>query len=729
MTVSPRIKVFGAITGIVSLPAVLFFIFFLVKGNSGAYTQGERLVHERAISLEARLESMLSSRIAVLDEVGRNVVDVSQDNMLRSQIIQHFLDGHREVTNIALTDAHGKEVIQKNTVINSKIALTDRSHNIEFLTVKDKGYYLGPVYISQDKPVFLIGRVIPSSDGKSMRGAVFTLLKADIFLNELKQATTKQGTLAFIVNEKGTTMMHPTLSYVAEAKDFSHNPAVQLAMSNDPTPARTYKNDITENVVGSGVPLAFVSDTGVFLTNWFVIVETPASVAFATAANGRGLATSALLSLLVVSGGVSFIILRRLYGPLEEINRAMDELSSGNTEYRVPSAYTYEGKKIALSMNVLGVRMKQIHDDLVREGHALSMERKKLSLALSHISDAVIACNRKGDIMFANKPIEELTGCPGSVLAGRYIDDVIRLCEDGKPVSIHAYYAYAKENNLTSLERSRALRLISAHNQERLVSVRLGLLAPKESLEHTGYMLAIRDVSREGFLEKVKSDFVAITAHELRTPLTEVKWATSLVLGKGLGILSAKQKNILKRSRESTEHMIDLVDDLLETASREIQQFRCEKTPQDLKKIVAYIVEMHQEEAKQKGIILAMKHGRGRMPLVAIDDGAMKIAVDNLIENAINYTPRGGNVHVSLARVNEGVEMRVVDTGIGVLPEDTDHVFIKFFRGKNAIKMLTEGNGLGLYITKRIVEAHGGRTWVEPHTDNGSTFGINLPVA
>lgn len=729
MAVSPRIKMLGVLTGIVSVPVIVFFIFFLIKENNGIYAQGERLVHERALRLEAKLESVLSRRMGILDEVGRNFIDVSQDDVLRSQVIQHFLASDKEITDIALTDARGKEIVRKSATANGKIVLTDRSHNIEFLTVKEKGYYLGPVYMSRALPVFLIGRTIFSPDGKSIRGAVFTLLKADILLHELKQVANHQGTSAFIVNEKGIAIAHASLSYVVEAKDFSHNPAVALAMSNDPVLARRYKNDITENVVGSGVPLALSSDIAILPTNWFLIVETPASVAFAAVAGTRGSEIIVLLLLLAAMSAVSFFIMRRLYGPLEEINRAVGEFTSGNTDYRMPSAYTDEGNKIVAGINALGARIKQMGDDLARERHVLSVEREKLSLALSQISDAVIACNRKGDIMFANKPAEDITGCASSVLTGRYIDDVIHLFEDDKPVLVHAYYTRAQENGLMSLEHSGGLRLVSVQNQEYLVSMRVGLLASKESSQSAGYTLALRDETRERFLEKVKADFVAITAHELRTPLTEMKWAMSLVLGKELGMLSMRQKKILKRSSESTQHMIDLVDDLLETASREVLQFRCEKTPQDLKKIVAYIVEMHEKEAKQKGVTLAMKNGRARCPLVAVDDGAMKIAINNLIENAINYTPKGGKVSVSLAKVNEGVEVRVADTGIGVLPEDADRVFMKFFRGKNAVKTLTEGNGLGLYITKRIVEAHGGRTWVESHADKGSTFGINLPVA
>ncbi len=727
MILSPRIKTLGMITGVLSVPAVLFFIFFLVKSNSIAYAGGERLVHERTGRLEAMLGSVLSIRFAILDQAGLSYNEASQDPALQTQLIGHVLVSRDDMTDIAVTDARGKEVVRKSETTSARNALVDRSKNIEFLTVKEKGYYLGPIFSVQDKPMFLMGRAIPTSDGKGIHGAVFALFRADVMLDALKQAG-EHGSSAFVVNDKGIVVAHSTLSYVSDAKDFSQNPAVQLAMHNESALARSYANNLTEKVMGSGAVLSISSDKGVVSTNWFVIVEVPAYEALATAASGRGISFVMLFALVIVAGVEAFFVIRKMQHPLEVMDRALSELAAGHMDYRLPASDSKEWKRVSTSMNGIGERFKQMEADLGKEREAVSTERTKLKLALSQISDGVIACNQNGNIMFVNKSAEDMTGRASHTLIGRHIDEVVHLFEDDKPISVSDFYSEAKANGLASVERASGLRLVTAENQERLVSARIGVLAKKDSSEHEGYMLSLRDVSHERFLEKVKADFVAITAHELRTPLTEVKWALSLLLGKEFGVLSAKQKNIIKRSGASTEHMIHLVDDLLSTASREVLQFRCEKTPQDLKKIVTEIIEMREKDAKKAGVVLVFKSRRAKLPLVAIDDGEMKIALNNLLQNALAYTPKGGKINITLAKSDQGVDIRVADTGIGILPEDAERVFIKFFRGKNAFKTVTEGNGLGLYVTKRIVDAHGGHVWVESEVDKGSMFGIHLPL-
>jgi len=164
------------ITGVLSVPAVLFFIFFLVKSNSIAYAGGERLVHERTGRLEAMLGSVLSIRFAILDQAGLSYNEASQDPALQTQLIGHVLVSRDDMTDIAVTDARGKEVVRKSETTSARNALVDRSKNIEFLTVKEKGYYLGPIFSVQDKPMFLMGRAIPTSDGKGIHGSGFCAL-------------------------------------------------------------------------------------------------------------------------------------------------------------------------------------------------------------------------------------------------------------------------------------------------------------------------------------------------------------------------------------------------------------------------------------------------------------------------------------------------------------------------------------------------------------------------
>ena len=243
-------RAIGIIMGIISLPVIIFFIFSLVRGQKSQYNDEEMIVHERAVNLSKDIGSALLSRLTALSDIGFSYNEISGDERLRNQLIQHFLASRDEVTDIAVVDNRGREVVHKREITASgSMPLVDRSQNIEFLSLKDKGYYIGPLYISQGKPVLLLGKQIISSDGKATRGAVFALLKADFIIAELKQAAAQEGMAAFIVNEKGVVVAHGTFSYISEANDFSHNPAVEFVLGGDTAPACIYTNELTERVV------------------------------------------------------------------------------------------------------------------------------------------------------------------------------------------------------------------------------------------------------------------------------------------------------------------------------------------------------------------------------------------------------------------------------------------------------------------------------------------------
>ena len=727
MNISSRMQRYIGIVGVISLPIIIFFVR---SGQNAQYQDQELLVHERTMRLAKDIDVLLANRLSALDYIGFAYNELSHgDLLIRSRFIQDFGASRDDIADIAVVDDRGREVIRKTADTKKTVALTDRSQNIEFLTVKEKGYYLGPVYLSMGKPMLLMGRIIPSADGKAMRGAVFILFRADVFLDVLKQAATQEGVMAFIVNKKGIVMLHPTLPYISEHKDISYNPSVQFAIAGNALHAPIYKNELTEKVVGGAVPLVISSNThGQLETGWFVIMETPASIMFAAIARQRSFVGLGLFILWILAGAGLWIALRAMRSPVLAMDRALQEISDGNLMYRLDIPRSDEWKRVSIGVNNLADRLAHTFHDLIQERIMVLVERKKLMLALSEISDAMITCDGNGKIVLANKPAEELIGYPADVLVGKHIDKVVRLFENDTPLLASAYYSQAQVNGLVRMGNVDRLRLITAENHERLVSARIGALGIKESTRHDGYMVALHDVSRERFLEKVKADFVFIAANELRTPLTEVKWAMDILMGKEFGVLSRKQKGLIKRTFESNEHMIGLVDDLLKTATIESAQFHYNKAPQDIKKIVDDIIRMRKKVAKSKGIVLAFKKSKTRMPLISVDQAAIKIAVNNLLENAIAYTPKGGSVNVSMGRTDSTLEIHVVDTGIGIPQEDADMVFLKFFRGKDAARMTTGGAGLGLYIAKKIIEAHGGTIWVQSQPDKGSTFGVSLPV-
>jgi len=203
-----------------------------------------------------------------------------------------------------------------------------------------------------------------------------------------------------------------------------------------------------------------------------------------------------------------------------------------------------------------------------------------------------------------------------------------------------------------------------------------------------------------------------------------------MLLGGDVGEMSFEQKELLERTYQSNERMIHLVNDLLNTTRIEEGKFLTKIVPQDIGDLVKKIVKSSfEEEVKRKGLNFDCQLPKGRLPKVGADVDKLTLAIQNLMDNALNYTKTGGiKITLSFNKDENSFLFSIIDTGIGISKEEQPRVFSKFFRSSMAVKTETEGSGLGLFITKNIIDAHGGRIWFESQEGQGSSFYFSLPV-
>ncbi|PIS38811.1 MAG: hypothetical protein COT34_01780 [Candidatus Nealsonbacteria bacterium CG08_land_8_20_14_0_20_43_11] len=246
--------------------------------------------------------------------------------------------------------------------------------------------------------------------------------------------------------------------------------------------------------------------------------------------------------------------------------------------------------------------------------------------------------------------------------------------------------------------------------------------------EKTGYLVSLHDITREKLIERMKTEFVSIAAHQLRTPLSAIKWTLRMLLDGDLGELAPEQRDFIEKSYQSNERMIGLINDLLDVTRIEEGRYVFKKDYADIVSLVNSIVSNYLDEAKEKGIKLRFKSTAKNLPAVIIDAEKITLVIQNLIENSIKYTKPGGEIIVFLERRKEEIEISVRDTGVGIPLDQQGRVFSKFFRAANVMRMETEGSGLGLFIAKNIVEAHGGRIWFQSEEGKGSTFFFTIPA-
>lgn len=243
-----------------------------------------------------------------------------------------------------------------------------------------------------------------------------------------------------------------------------------------------------------------------------------------------------------------------------------------------------------------------------------------------------------------------------------------------------------------------------------------------------GFVKVIQDRTREVELLKSKSEFITIAAHQLRTPLTAVNW-----IFEGF----SKSEDLVPEDRElagngltATRKLLKIVNDLLDVSKIEEGRFGYNFESVNLLDFISEVLINAQVVAKEYGIKLYFDKGTETSIMATIDSNRLGLAVSNLIDNSIRYNVKNGSVTIGIKRVPDKpyVEMSVKDTGIGIPPKDMSKVFSKFFRAENVVKHETEGSGLGLYITKNIINRHGGTIWAESVIDRGTTFFFTLPT-
>ena len=226
---------------------------------------------------------------------------------------------------------------------------------------------------------------------------------------------------------------------------------------------------------------------------------------------------------------------------------------------------------------------------------------------------------------------------------------------------------------------------------------------------------------------RVKGDFITTAAHQLRTPLTAVRWSLEALSSSPL---SDDQRMLVNSALEKGKDLVAIVGTLLDISSIESGKYKYQFVPTDMLAILNAIAYDFEPLTKKKGVALTVKAPAQPVPKARADADRIKWVLNNLIENAIRYTPEGGVVELSLDSGFGKVFARVRDTGIGIPMKDRNNIFERFFRAGNAIAKENEGNGLGLYIARQVARDHGGELSFAPNdSGHGTTFTLALPSA
>jgi PAS domain S-box-containing protein len=336
-------------------------------------------------------------------------------------------------------------------------------------------------------------------------------------------------------------------------------------------------------------------------------------------------------------------------------------------------------------------------------------EKERSEAILGNIADGIVAVDRDGAILLWNSMAERITGVPASEAVGRQVREVLHrelASEDGRPAG----------------ERQVA---ITRGGKEVWLSLTEAVMRDASG-EVAGRIFAFRDVSGERAVEELKSDFVAAVSHELRTPLTSIYGFAETLQRQDVAFGQEERETFLGYIVTESERLIRIVDDLLNVARLDAGTLGLELEPVDVAATVrAALADLAGTDGGRRFVVDLPEHG-----LVArADPQRLAEVVQHLVDNAIKFSPQGGNVSVSGRRRADTVELRVVDEGLGIPATEQQRIFTKFYRVDTARPGSGHGTGIGLFLARGLLAAMGGRISVESEEGKGSSFVVELPVS
>ncbi len=403
--------------------------------------------------------------------------------------------------------------------------------------------------------------------------------------------------------------------------------------------------------------------------------------------------------------------------------------------YFIVSIYSSFGAELLISREKSLAKKTELLDQksklLARREKKLSQinillleEKNKIFSIISNITDPIIFIDIKGSISLFNKAAKDIFKFDDGVI-GKKVAKKDNYSINNFRGLIKGDFEIKKivDDDEDTIDEEMTL---DYHGQQKFYKVNSATVDDKDKIIY-GYLKIFYDLTRERAIDKMKSEFITIAAHQLRTPLSAIKWVIKMILDGDTGKLNAEQEELLIKGYKSNERIIELVNNLLNVSRIEEGRFGYKFKKGNFEEVLDIVLENVDNIIKHSKISLIVNKPKS-IPKIYMDKERLSLVLQNLVDNAIKYTPENGKVEVSVKIEEKTLRIIVKDNGVGVPEIEKSKLFSKFFRASNVMRMQTEGSGLGLFIAKNIIEKHGGQIELKSQEGRGTEVNFTLPL-
>jgi two-component system phosphate regulon sensor histidine kinase PhoR len=414
-------------------------------------------------------------------------------------------------------------------------------------------------------------------------------------------------------------------------------------------------------------------------------------------------AGAAVLALLI-----GFYVARRVTRPISRMTDIARAIAGGDYDQRIHTQRIDEIGSLAEALNTMTVQLRY-------QFETITSDRNKMAAILSGMVEGVIAIDREERIVHINVAAERILCVPGDKCVGKRVWEATRVREVSEALN-----GAMNDEQLTIGEAR-----IAAPQQEQVIQLIATPLRDAND-ELAGALVVLHDVSELRQLETVRRDFIANISHELKTPLAAIRGLVETLID-DKQMEPDTHDRFLEKVRTQSTRLTTLVSDLLTISRLESDDATKDFQPLDLREPLSESLRALKSVSDSKRLTLS--HSMPDEPVGIVGDAeALRELVDNLVGNAIKYTPSGGQVQVTLNRENSWAVLEVEDNGIGITPSDQSRVFERFYRVDKARSRELGGTGLGLSIVKHVALSHGGNVSLRSALGEGSHFKVQIPL-